>query len=195
MKRNKFISIILMTVFGLLGSIIIGYIFRGSAIFNPHNTSFQFVMSGLYGALFFSLLEYEALKVQVFAMLFIFLFQIVIFSGRFISMSNILRDFLFLGGLFLSLKLYHDFIKRNPRLKYYLRCFALVLFYGIINLIVICIILLINGGQEFPPMNFLYSMSGFGILIGLGIGLGLDVYLHFEKQIKRILNINPADLT
>lgn len=194
MKKNKFYLIILMTFFGLAGSVLIGVIFYNRSVFIPYNIGFQFVMVGLYGALFFSLLEYESPKVQILVMLSILIFQLIVFTGKHISTAYIIRDVLYLGGLFLSVKLYHYFLKSNPGVKYYLRSLALVLFYGVINVLVICIIYIINSGQGLPPFHYLYVMAGYGILIGLGIGLGLDFYFQVEKHIKKVLNINPADV-
>jgi hypothetical protein len=191
MKKNKFYLILLMTFFGMAGSVLIGFIFYNKSIFIPYTVTFQFVMIGLYGALFFSFLEYESLKAHILVMVTILIFQLVVFTGKQISMAYLIRDVIYLGGLFLSVKLYHHFLKSNPRVKYYLRSLALVLFYGVINVLAICIIYIINSKQGFPPLHYLYVMAGYGILIGLGIGLGLDFYFQIEKPIKKLLNINP----
>ena len=185
-------QIILMTFFGMLGSILIGFIFYSSSIFIPTRTNFQFVMSGLYGSLFFSLLEFKNLREQIFSIIIILFLQLVIFTGRYISFAYIIRDVLYLTALFLSIKFYHLFIKRNTKIILYLRCFALVLFYGLINTFLISILFIINTHATFPPINFIFAVAKDGILIGLGIGLGLDFYLQNKKQLFNLLKIKTA---
>jgi len=181
-----------MTFFGMFGSILVGFIFFNTSIFIPTNTNFQFVMAGLYGSLFFSLLEYKNIREQLFAIIIILVLQLIIFTGRYLSIAYIIRDIFYLGGLFLSIKLYHLFIKRNPKIKFYLRSFALVLFYGLINTVFISIVFIINASTAFPPMDFIYARARDGILIGLGIGIGLDFYLQNKKQLYTLLKIKTA---
>ena len=92
----------------------------------------------------------------------------------------------------MSIKLYHQFIKRNTQIKYYLRSFALVLFYGLLNTVFIGIVFIINANAGFPPIDFIYARARDGILIGFGIGLGIDFYLQNKKQLFSLLNIKTA---
>ena len=192
MKKNKFYQFFLITFFGMLGSILIGLIFFGTSIFVPTRTSFQFVMSGLYGSLFFSLLEFSDIKELIYAILVILILQLIIFSGRDVSIIFVIRDLFYLGALFLSIKLYHQFIKRNTGIKLYLRSFALVLFYGVINAVFVSIVFLINAHRGFPPIALIYAFARDGILIGLGIGLGIDFYLQNKKHLFNLLKIKTA---
>lgn len=181
-----------MTFFGMFGSILIGFIFFNTSIFIPQKTNFQFVMAGLYGSLFFSVLEYKSIREQLFTIIILLVLQLIIFTGRYISIAYIIRDVFYLGGLFLSIKLYHLFIKRNVNIKFYLRSFALVLYYGLINTIFISIVFIMNSSATFPPMYFIYARARDGILIGLGIGLGLDFYLQNKKRLFTLLKIKTA---
>jgi hypothetical protein len=192
MKSDKIYQIILMTFFGMFGSILIGIIFFNTSIFIPTRTNFQFVMVGLYGSLFFSLLEYKNIREQLFAIVIILILQLIIFTGRYLTISYIIRDVIYLGSVFLSIKLYHHFIKRNSQIKFYLRSFALVLFYGLINTFIMIILFIINAKPEFPPIGFIYAIARVSVLVGLGIGLGIDFYLQNEKQIFILLKIKTA---
>ena len=189
MKSEKIYQIILMTFLGMLGSVLIGFIFFNTSIFIPTRTNFQFVMSGFYGALFLSLLEYKSIREQTFGMVIMLLINLILFTGKFLSMAYLIRDVFYLGGLFLSLILYHQFIKRKPQLKYYLRSFALALFYGLINTVCISIVFIINAKVGFPLLDFIYARARDGILIGFGIGLGIDFYLQNKNQILNLLKI------
>jgi hypothetical protein len=189
MKSEKVIQIVLMAFFGLLGSALIGFIFFNSSIFTPTRTNFQFVAGGLIGSLFFSLLEYGNKKDQIFGMLFILILNLIIFTGKAISISYLIRDVIYLGGLFLSIKLYYLFIKRNPKVKYYLRSLALAFIYGLINIVCGSVILFINSDWNFPTASFIYFLAKYGVLIGFGIGLGIDFYYQNKKNINGLLKI------
>ena len=192
MKSEKIYQIILMTFFGMFGSILIGFIFFSTSIVIPTRTNFQFLAAGFYGALFFSLLEYKSIREQIFGMVIMLLINLILFTGKFLTIAYLIRDVFYLGGLFLSLKLYYQFIKRNPQLKYYLRCFALALFYGLIYTVFISIAFIINAKVEFPSLDFIYARARDGILIGFGIGLGIDFYLQNQRQIFGLLKINTV---
>ena len=181
-----------MTCFGMFGSVLIGFIFFNTSIFILTRTNFQFLAAGFYGALFFGLLEYKSVREQIFGMVIILILNIILFTGKSFSLPFLIRDVLYLGSLFLSLKLYYQFIKRNPQLKYYLRCFALALFYGLINTVFISIVFIINAKAGFPSLDFIYARTRDGILIGFGIGLGIDFYLQNQRQIFGLLKINTA---
>jgi hypothetical protein len=178
-----------MTFFGMFGSTLIGFIFFNTSIFITTRTNFQFIAAGFYGSLFFSLLEYESVREQIFGMVIMLLINLILFTGKFFSIAYLIRDVFYLGGLFLSLELYYQFIKRNPQLKYYLRCFALALFYGLINSVLISIVFLINAKAGFPPLDFIYARARDGNLIGIGIGLGIDFYWQNINQILSLLKI------
>jgi hypothetical protein len=181
-----------MTFLGMLGSILFGFIFFNTSIFIFTNSNSQFVTVGLYGSIFFSLLEYKNFREQLFGMVIILILQLIIFTGRYLSISFIIRDIFYLSSIFISIKLYHQFIKRNTKIKLYLRSFALVLFLGLTYTVSIIIVFLINAKAGFPPVDLIYAIARIGILVGLGIGLGLDFYLQNEKHLFNLLKIKNA---
>jgi hypothetical protein len=192
MKSDKIYQILLLTFFGMFGSMLIGFIFFNTSIFIPTKSNFQFVMAGFYGSLFFSLLEYKNLREQLFAIVIILTLQLIIFTGKYLSISYIIRDIFYLASVFLSIKLYHQFIKRNTKIKLYLRSFALVLFLGLTYTLFISIVFVINANAGFPPFDFIYARARDGILIGFGIGLGIDFYLQNQKHLFNLLKIKTA---
>ncbi|MCK9426664.1 MAG: hypothetical protein M0Q21_11545 [Ignavibacteriaceae bacterium] len=192
MKSGKMDQIFLMTLGGLLGSILIGFVFFNTSIFIPTQSNFQFVANGFIGALFFSLLEYKSIKEQIFGIILILFLNLVIFSGRSLSITYVIRDVFFIGSVILSVKLYYQFIKKNPQIKLYLRCFALALIYGLINAACGIIVYMVNTNSGFPPIEFIYIMARYGILIGFGIGLGTDFYFQNKKQLSGWLGIKTA---
>ncbi len=189
MKSDKIYQILLMTFFGMFGSILVGFIFFNDTIFHTTNSNFQFVADGLYGALFFSLLEYTSIREQIYGMIFMFFLQRIIFIGIYLSMAYVIRDLLYLGSLFLSIKLYYQFIIRNPKIKYYLRSFALVLFFGLMNILFISIVYIINAKAGLPPLGFIYFVARSAILIGFGLGIGIDFFLQNKRKLSMLLKI------
>lgn len=191
MKTNQTYQILLMTFFGFFGSILIGFIFYNTSIFIFRRVSFQFVATGLFGALFFSLLEYKNLREQILGMIAILFIELTLI-GKNLSVFIIIRDVFYLGAIFLSVKLYYEFIKRNSKIKYYLRSLALVLIYGFIDTLFLIIVYIINTESGLPPFGFIYFTARNAILIGLGIGLGLDFYIQNEKRLFGLLKIKTT---
>jgi len=192
MKSGKMYQIFLMTLGGMLGSILMGFIFFNTSIFSPTQSNFQFVTYGFMGALFFGLLEYKSLKEQIFGIILILFLNLIIFTGKSISLTYVIRDIFFIGSLILSVKLYYQFIKKNPQIKFYLRSFALALIYGLINAVFGIIVFIVNAKAGFPPIEFIYIMARYGILIGFGIGLGTDFYFQNKKRLSGWLGIKTA---
>ena len=190
MKKENIYQMMFLTFFGMLGSIIVGFVFFNKSIFIPANSNFQFVVVGIVGSLFFSLLEFGSSKEQIFSMFFILVLHLIIFTGRYISLAFIIRDVFYLGAIFLSIKIYHSFLQRYPKLNYFLRSFALVLFYGVISTLFIIIVFMINTGAGFPPKGFLYIIARNSILIAVGVGLGIDFYLLNQKKIQGLFSTN-----
>ncbi len=192
MNSKRTLQIILLTFFGMLGSLIIGFIFFNTSIFIYSSPNIQFLIAGFIGALFFGLLEYGNIRDQIYGMILLLILHLIIFTGRSLSIIMITRDIFYLVGLFLSIKIYYQFIKRNPKIKYYIRSLALALFYGLLNTTFIIVLFLIYTRAEFPSLNFIYSLARNGILIGLGLGLGIDIYLSNQKHLLSILKIKTA---
>ncbi len=192
-ENSKILSTVLITLFGLLGSIVIGFVFFGSNIFVPKNYAFQFVTNGFFGSFFFSLLIYHTKREQVFGIVFLFLLDFTLLLGKAVSLiPYLIRDILYLSALLLSIFLYSKYLKKNPQLKFYLRSFSLVLIYGALNTIFGAMVYLINAEFIFPPFNFLLLLIEIGVLIGLGIGLGCDLYLQNKERILELLNLKAS---
>ena len=159
-KSYKIYQIILMTFFGMLGSLLIGFIFLGE-YFNP-------LIFGLFGSLFFSILENKNKREQF---LVITIIMVLYFTILNLSWA------------------YNQFINRNDKIKFYNRSFALALFFGLINSVFSIIVLIIDTNLKITPLYFIYYSARDGILIGLGIGLGIDFYLQNKKQIFNLLEL------
>ncbi|MBU0473702.1 MAG: hypothetical protein KKF62_06020 [Bacteroidetes bacterium] len=192
MKSTIVFQMILLTMFGFVGSVLVGFIFYNSLVFAPNLITFQFVTVGISGALFFSLLKYKSTKEQLIGITIIFLLDFVLIIGKPFSISLIIRDILYLSSMFLAIKLYYKFIQRNSTIKYYLRTFALVFIYCLLTVVFGTVVYLINAKFEFPLIDFLLAITKISILVGFGIGIGIDFYLQNENYIMKYLKLITA---
>ncbi len=183
MKSKNYSNAVFTVLAGLTGSLVIGIIIHGTDIFNYAHPTFQFVEAGLAGALFFAFFKYGSPKEQV-VLFFLVILLDVILIGKSIRMPLIIRDFIFTLGLWISVKLYFNFLKNYPKVTLFLRSFALALFYGISNMIAGLIVYYINTGGHLPSVYALVIYSSYGVLIGLGIALGIDGYNFTTSNLK-----------
>ncbi len=178
-----------ITIFGALGSIIIGNLISQNSIFNIKSPAFQFVAFGIFGSFFFALIEYETLKNQLLGAIVLLVENVVLFSDKNISFILLLRDVFYLGSLFLSLKFYKYFIDSNLRIPYYVRSFTLAVIFGILNTITISLLFLLNTKGGLPHLGFIYFIAKNALFIGLGIGLGLDFYFQNNVKLFKLIGI------
>ena len=192
MKSTQISDVILLTLFGFAGSILVGFLLYNNQIFMFNNRLFQFVIYGFFGSLFFSLLKYRPRKDQIFGIAIMFLFNVVVIIGKSISFAWVIRDVLYMGSLFIAIKLYFQFIRRNFKLPYYLRSFALALFYSLLTILFGIVLFIINAKFEFPPINFLFAIGKTAMLIGVGIGIGIDFYLQNKTHVEKFLGFKTS---
>lgn len=189
MNNKKIIKLLLVALFGSFGSIFIGMMFFGTLIFTPSTPSFQFVTFGFCGALFFGLFEYEFIREKLFVFILIFVLQLVIFSGRYINFSLIIRDLFFLGSLFISILLYQKLIKRYAQFKLYFRSIALAAIYALLNILFGILVFILNTHSFSLELRLIYLFARNAILIGLGIGLGVDFYCQNKTLLLNLFRI------
>ena len=183
MKKEENYSVILITLFGTVGSILLGLIFYRMAIFSPASAAFQFISSGIIGALFFGLLEFKPVKVQNVGIIILLILSLIFSAGKSLNVFDSIRNIFYLVSLLASIKIYHLLIKRNPRIPLYLRCFILVVLYTVLNLTIGILLYIIIMRIGLPSLHLMYSLVVFSVLVGLGIGLGIDLFLNNKKRI------------
>ncbi len=190
-KISDFIDSISKILFGILGSLLIGYIFFQFMIFNLRNPYFIFTTVGIYGSLFFSLLPKLDIKKQVLILISIFLMNIIM-VGKSYYLLNFVRDFVLIAVIFFSIKAYSYFINKNKKLPLFVRSFALPVIYGAFNAIGIILLFLLYSLIErhniYSLPRLLLINSKLAILVGFGLGLGFDSWEFIKKIIlKEIL--------
>jgi hypothetical protein len=163
-----------------LCSIIIGFAVYGDKVFQPHFTTFQFVIVSIEASILFNLLKDFGLRNTLAAALVIFIVNIFLVSKSG-ELTYILRDFLVLLAIFFSVYLFFRIFYKavNP----YLYPLAFGLLFALTYFIVISLLLIIYSVEGF--WNFINMQLIISGLIGAGLGTGIllnDVLISKLKE-------------
>ncbi len=174
---------------GILGSIIVGYLFFHEKIFNFHNVAFAFITCGIFGAAFFSLIPKFDLKKQILLFAAVFIINIII-MGKPYRITYMLKYCVLILTIFLSIKAYIFFLRKNKSFPLFLRAFALPVIYALINVAGIMLLfllsLMIEGNNiSYLPRILLINAELAG-LVGIGLGLGFDLWEFIKKKILKM---------
>ncbi len=190
-KNSPLIDFASAVFFSYAGCIVVGYIFFQELVFNSQAWTFQFVIQGLFGALFIVYMQRQKSKQFIFFLLIVFI-DLILFEKTFL-LWFILRDIFFNFSLFLSVSLYLILINKNKSLVLFLRAFGFSMIYAFTNVLVG--LLLITLHNAVAGSTYEYSLSVIliyaqsGALIGLGLGLGFDLW----EVIKKTKLVKAAD--
>jgi hypothetical protein len=192
-KTSDLVDIISKILFGVLGSLVIGYLFFQQKIFNIHYPSFIFITIGIYGSVFFSLTAKSELKKQILILISV-IFLDVIIMGKPYHFLFMIRDTVMILIIFFSIKTYISFINKNKNIPLFLRAFGLSIIYAAISILGITFLFLLNMIIEGYNFSFLYLTHSLLInaelvaLVGLGLGLGFDTWEFIKiKYLKEKL--------
>lgn len=194
-KTDNLLDIIFKVISGLIGSLVIGYLFFQLRIFNFHNIFFSFVTGGIYGAVFFSLLQKFDFKKQLLILVAVVFINIII-MGKPYYFSFMLRDFVLIIVIFLSIKAYTSFITKNKNLPLFIRAFALPVIYAVINIGGVLALVLISELVESYNLSYLPGLllinAEIAGLVGLGLGLGFDTWEFIKTKFLKEKLIKPV---
>lgn len=194
-KISDFIDSISKILFGILGSLVIGYIFFQYKIFSIHYSYFIFTTAGIYGSIFFSLLPIFDYKKQILTLASVILMEIII-VGKPYSFLFLLRDSVMILIIFFSIKTYIRFITKYKNIHLFLRAFGLSFIYAVISVVGITILFFLNMIIEQLSISFLPKAliinAEMACLVGIGLGLGFDCWEFIKKMILKDKIIKPV---
>ena len=192
-KRRDIVDTIAKLLFGIFGSLIIGYLFFQQKIFNLNSSQFMYTALGIYGAIFFSLAIKLDLKKQILILISVILFNIIL-VGKLYHLLSLIRDFVMIVVVFLSIKAYVLFILKNKNIPPFLRAFGLAAIYAVFNacgiFILFLLSIIIEGNKISYLSNLILINSEMAGLVGLGLGLGFD---SWELIKSKFLNEKLAE--
>lgn len=184
--NTKLISITAASVTAYLFCVLFGLVFYGNRILAFRTNAFVVIAFGLIGAIFLSVYFYGTKKESIFVASALVISNII-FLGKPLTLVFIVRDLVFLSGLFFSIILYSYFIKKYYYSPLFIRALALSFFYGIINIISTIILSLFYSSKNIDLISAIYINSKYAIVIGLGLGVGFDFVKKYKSMIFRIV--------
>ncbi|MDZ7261408.1 MAG: hypothetical protein ONB05_04810 [candidate division KSB1 bacterium] len=170
-KMQLIVRAVVISISGFLLCLIMGYLYIGFRIFTPNNPGFQFIAFGLTGSIIFTTLKFSGLKNSIFALVFLYFADIVLFKQAHINpLVGHLLHFLGIGiSIYLYFLIFYCSLKELRFGKFLSLAALIATTYLIISLIT-------GIFYQFP--NFKLHVSGYtflGFLIGTGLGIGFEV--------------------
>lgn len=184
MKQISTKNILKFAIFALSGlsiTLLTGYLFFGSEIWNIRQPMFGFTVYGVSGALFFGLLIIRRFRVAIFTI--IFLFALVLFASQ---ARFLIAQFLFYFTSITAVLIYWSRIYGNGRSWRWMRPLSLSGLFGVFYIgITVLLGIIYLGGVSRPLSNL-----SVGFLIGLGLGLGFELG---DWLVQRFLNTERSN--
>lgn len=176
--KNIILPIIVTIIFGTVFTILFDFFFYGSLIFRPGYITFQFVVSGLVGSIFYALLKHKGLRMAIMTLVTLYVVDLLLL--RVIKPHRFLTHFLHFIALAGALYLYYRYVSnRIKKVKVGKFVFLSILLAGL-NIIIISIHGLIISQPDIS--TGLINVLKIQLLTGVGLGLGLEtadlVYMH-----------------
>lgn len=179
---KKITNIFLNSLFGFLLCVLIGLVFFGTNIFNPKLHTFQIVLFGIVGSIFYSVHKYGSLKESYVIGILLFIANFV-FQGKAVTFVTILRDLVFFASLFSSLILYNYLLKKYFYSPKYIRALALALILVMFNVIATLFLISVYAASPSEALSGVLINARYAALVGVGIGLGIDLFNQFKTKI------------
>lgn len=170
----------IISFFGMIGCMLIGYLFLGSRIFIPRDPAFQFIVYGFIGSVMFSILRFSSLRSFLFVSVLFYLIEVTII--KFGKVDIFFARFLFFWGVVGSIFIFYKFFYLNLKV---LKIGKFIILGGILALANMLIVSI--GGQFVSVDNLKAIIEGqafFGLLIGSGIGLGIEIAELFGNELS-----------
>ena len=163
-------------------SVVIGLIVAHGRVFHLHSTAFQFVANSIIAAVFYYLLVLSSRRNAYFGL--VLLFVLAVLTTRSTRPALILRDLLAVGGIGLSMLLYHRYFRDLVDLKFFYPPILLAGIYGVVNLITSELnFQMVRMFSPAPLSASFMSVAGqsvfLGVLIGFAVGCGIALNERF----------------
>lgn len=184
-SRSRVQQFLCQSVVPIICSVLIGFIFYQSHVFNRHYGAFQFVWSSVVASVFYYLLGYLRTRDAFLGLLLLFFLTLLTTeSTRF---AFILRDIFYVGAIGISIVTYFKYFRDKRRDNRAYPPFVLAGIYAVVYMIASEIHLAII--QTFAMENTggdvvsLASTSAFyGVLVGFAVGAGIAV----NEELSRV---------
>ncbi len=170
MLNSIIARVVLSTLFGGAGSILLGFLFYHYYIFKYHNSAFQFIMFGFCFAYLYSALE-NKVKIN-FAVQVLIILLINVIVGRSLTANLLIRDLIYIFLLSVSVLGIHRAIEGFRGIFVY-RIALWGIIFGAGYIAAVVALTLIHRHDVMVRMVSLFLKHG--LLMGVGIGSGLEI--------------------
>lgn len=186
--KKEYSQIIISFLICFISCTIIGLIFRGSSVFSPQNSSFQFIWFGFMGSIYISIRNINDSKKTWILYPVLIVFDLIA-MGKGITLNIVLRDVIFIGVLVFSIELYLKVISSFPKIPKFIRSLILANIYGVLALVATHVMVYVVNASSFQYKQALFINAFNSLLIGLAIGFGFDLYVFSKKLIFNKISI------
>ena len=166
---EQLLQLLIVTLFGLLGSVVIGVMTYGTEVFNPGTIAFSFVSYGLSGAFIFAFYHTRGLAETITAAVVTSAVQFILGSFWIPVTDALIWSF----GVNLPIVLLAFLFERKLAPLRAFRFLVVAVTYGFTFVILTLVVERLGGTSLLPPDLFRQNFTD-GLLIGLGLGLGVE---------------------
>ncbi|MER3522509.1 MAG: hypothetical protein C4326_00195 [Ignavibacteria bacterium] len=166
---NNILTLLLITIAGMLGSLIVGLIVYGGSIFLPVHPGFSFVAYGLSGGFIFAFYHVRGLSETITTAVVVSAVQFAISTTWITVLNAAIWSF---GVNLLVVLLAFIFERKLAPLKQ-AKFVVVGLAYGAMFVLLTLIVAELTGVSEMPAIVFRQNFVD-GLLIGIGLGIGVE---------------------
>jgi hypothetical protein len=177
-KRQILTKFIITVALGTVFCLIVGLCFFGLKVFVFNIPASQFLIVGLTGSIFYSLLKFRSVRDAILIMILLYLANILAFGSDRFLLTRLLFFVGISGALFVFFRYFDDRIKELKFGKFLTVASLFTIMY------VVCTIVLqaIYNSADFKT-ELLYNLD-LGFLIGLGLGLGIEISNGINSRLE-----------
>jgi hypothetical protein len=180
------VRLLVITISGLL----VGYLFRGSSIFDPSTVAFQFTFNSITAALFYSTMKSSSTRNALVVALVWYLLNTLTYPK---NVHMIVMYLVYVAAILVTVMLYIRTIRRPMFQGIVQRIVAFSLLTALLNglvVIVLEIIWTVFAGAQFQRTSaIVFENFQLGALIGLGAGVGIQLaeYILSHESFRRFI--------
>jgi hypothetical protein len=182
-KTSQFLS---HAIVPILFSIIVGFIFYGSDVFNPFHGMSQFVHTPIIASVFYFLLVLGNSR-NSYAGLFVLL-VLTVLSTHSTSTIFIVRDILYFAAIAIAVLVYFKYFKQSAQINHFYTAITMAGLYAVTYVVTSEIHLAIVRSFGFDATQTVASMATFsafyGVVIGFAVGAGITLADMFLGKIE-----------
>jgi hypothetical protein len=167
-EHQTLTKFIITVVLGTVCCLIVGLCFFGLKVFVFNTPASQFLIVGLTGSIFYSLLKFRSVRDAILIMILLYLANLLIFGSARLVLT---RLFFFAGVSSVLFVFYRYFENRIKELKFG-KFLTVASLFTIMYFVCTIVLQIIYNSANFK-MELFYNLD-LGFLIGLGLGIGIE---------------------